>query len=169
MDFQPLLQAVQSALVSLRDPLQLIQLALTLLALGLALWLGRRWHPELGDGWRIDLRRRLTRPAIVLLMAMIGVSLLRALELPYRGLALVSVLALSLLLIRSCGLEADFGSITSGEEHFYAWKTLRVPLPDHAKVPLNIALDEPGGPVRSFRLVLALPRGPPSGWLRSYR
>jgi len=30
----------------------------------------------------------------------------------------------NLLLIRSCGLEADFGSITSGEEHFYAWKTL---------------------------------------------
>lgn len=30
----------------------------------------------------------------------------------------------SLLLIRSCGLEADYGTITSGEEHFYAWKTL---------------------------------------------
>lgn len=30
----------------------------------------------------------------------------------------------NLLLIRSCGLEADYGSITSGEEHYYAWKTL---------------------------------------------
>jgi type I restriction enzyme R subunit len=30
----------------------------------------------------------------------------------------------NLLLIRSCGLEADYGTITSGDEHFYAWKTL---------------------------------------------
>lgn len=30
----------------------------------------------------------------------------------------------SLLLIRSSGLEADYGTISSGEEHFYAWKTL---------------------------------------------
>lgn len=30
----------------------------------------------------------------------------------------------NLLLIRSCGLEADYGTITSGEEHFYAWQTL---------------------------------------------
>lgn len=30
----------------------------------------------------------------------------------------------NLMLIRSCGLEADYGTITSGEEHFYAWKTL---------------------------------------------
>lgn len=30
----------------------------------------------------------------------------------------------NLLLIRSCGLEADYGTFTSGEEHFYAWKTL---------------------------------------------
>ena len=29
----------------------------------------------------------------------------------------------NLLLIRSCGLEADYGTITSEEEHFYAWKT----------------------------------------------
>lgn len=102
MDFEPLLQSLQSALASLRDPLQLIQLALTLFALGLAVWLGRRWHPDEGDGWRVDLRRRLTRPAVVMLVAVAGVSLLRALELPYRGLALVSVLALSLLLIRGC-------------------------------------------------------------------
>ncbi|ODP31233.1 type I restriction endonuclease subunit R [Pandoraea sp. ISTKB] len=30
----------------------------------------------------------------------------------------------NLMLIRSCGLESDYGTITSGEEHFYAWKTL---------------------------------------------
>jgi type I restriction enzyme R subunit len=30
----------------------------------------------------------------------------------------------NLLLVRSCGLEADYGTITSGDEHFYAWKTL---------------------------------------------
>ena len=30
----------------------------------------------------------------------------------------------NLLLIRSCGLEADYGTITSSEEHFYDWKTL---------------------------------------------
>ena len=30
----------------------------------------------------------------------------------------------SLLLIRTSGAEADYGTITSGEEHFYAWKTL---------------------------------------------
>ena len=29
----------------------------------------------------------------------------------------------SLLLIRSSGLAADYGTITSGDEHFYAWKT----------------------------------------------
>ncbi|EIM63205.1 type I restriction endonuclease subunit R [Desulfobacter postgatei] len=29
----------------------------------------------------------------------------------------------NLLLIRTCGLEADFGTITSGEEHFFPWKT----------------------------------------------
>ncbi len=30
----------------------------------------------------------------------------------------------NLLLIRTTGAEADYGTITSGEEHFYAWKTL---------------------------------------------
>ncbi|NEZ02807.1 type I restriction endonuclease subunit R [Wenzhouxiangella sp. XN201] len=30
----------------------------------------------------------------------------------------------NLLLIRSSGAEADYGTITSGEEHFYPWKTL---------------------------------------------
>lgn len=42
----------------------------------------------------------------------------------------------NLLLIRSCGLEADYGSITSGEEHFYAWKTL-YPQDDSAREGLN--------------------------------
>ncbi|MBU1101429.1 MAG: HsdR family type I site-specific deoxyribonuclease [Bacteroidetes bacterium] len=30
----------------------------------------------------------------------------------------------NLLLIRTSGAEADFGTITSGEEHYYAWKTI---------------------------------------------
>ncbi len=30
----------------------------------------------------------------------------------------------NLLVIRTSGLEADYGTITSGEEHFFAWKTL---------------------------------------------
>jgi type I restriction enzyme R subunit len=29
----------------------------------------------------------------------------------------------ALLLVRTCGLEADFGTITSGMEHFFPWKT----------------------------------------------
>ncbi|MGU7816983.1 type I restriction endonuclease subunit R [Burkholderia sp. AW49-1] len=42
----------------------------------------------------------------------------------------------SLMLVRSCGLEADYGTITSGEEHFYAWKTL-YPADDAARVGMN--------------------------------
>ena len=42
----------------------------------------------------------------------------------------------NLLLIRSCGLEADYGTITSGEEHFYAWKTL-YPQDDAAREGMN--------------------------------
>lgn len=42
----------------------------------------------------------------------------------------------NLLLVRTCGLEADYGSISSGEEHFYAWKTL-YPADDAALAGLN--------------------------------
>lgn len=42
----------------------------------------------------------------------------------------------NLMLIRSSGLEADYGTITSGEEHFYAWKTL-YPRDEVAKGDLN--------------------------------
>lgn len=42
----------------------------------------------------------------------------------------------NLLLIRSCGLEADYGSISSGEEHFYAWKTL-YPADDAGREGMN--------------------------------
>ena len=42
----------------------------------------------------------------------------------------------NLLLIRSCALEADYGTITSGEEHFYAWKTL-YPQSDEACERMN--------------------------------
>jgi type I restriction enzyme R subunit len=42
----------------------------------------------------------------------------------------------NLLLIRSSGLEADYGTLTSDQEHFYAWKTL-YPQADSALVGLN--------------------------------
>ena len=42
----------------------------------------------------------------------------------------------NLLLIRSSGLEADYGTITSGEEHFFAWKTL-YPGDDSARQGMN--------------------------------
>lgn len=42
----------------------------------------------------------------------------------------------SLLLIRSSGLLADYGTITSDEEHFYAWKTL-YPQTDHTLEGMN--------------------------------
>jgi type I restriction enzyme R subunit len=42
----------------------------------------------------------------------------------------------NLLLIRSSGLEADYGTITSGEEHFYAWQTL-YPQDDEGLAGLN--------------------------------
>jgi type I restriction enzyme R subunit len=42
----------------------------------------------------------------------------------------------NLLLVRTCGLEADYGSISSGEEHFYAWKTL-YPADDADRAGMN--------------------------------
>ncbi|EXU75512.1 type I restriction endonuclease subunit R [Erwinia mallotivora] len=42
----------------------------------------------------------------------------------------------NLLLIRSCGQKADYGTITSGEEHYYAWKTL-YPQEEAAREGLN--------------------------------
>jgi type I restriction enzyme, R subunit len=42
----------------------------------------------------------------------------------------------NLLLIRTCGLQADYGSISSNEEHFFAWKTL-YPADDAELAKLN--------------------------------
>lgn len=42
----------------------------------------------------------------------------------------------NLLLVRTSGTEADYGSITSGEEHFYGWKTL-CPQDDAAMAAMN--------------------------------
>ena len=42
----------------------------------------------------------------------------------------------NLLLIRSAGLTADYGTITSGEEHFYPWKT-QFPQPDSVEDGMN--------------------------------
>jgi type I restriction enzyme, R subunit len=41
-----------------------------------------------------------------------------------------------LMVIRSSGIEADYGTITSGEEHYYAWKTLS-PADDTALAGMN--------------------------------
>ncbi len=100
MDLQPLQDAYERSLVSLSDPLQLVQLAVTVFALAMAVWAGRRWRPDPSGGWRHDLRLRLLRPTLVFVIALLGLGLLRLLELPFRGLALVSSLALSLVLIR---------------------------------------------------------------------
>jgi type I restriction enzyme R subunit len=42
----------------------------------------------------------------------------------------------NLLLIRTSGVEADYGSISSGEEHFHAWKTL-FPADDSSLTGMN--------------------------------
>jgi type I restriction enzyme R subunit len=42
----------------------------------------------------------------------------------------------NLFVVRTCGIEADYGTITSGEEHFYAWKTLH-PQDDAALAGMN--------------------------------
>ena len=42
----------------------------------------------------------------------------------------------NLLLIRSTGIEADYGTITSGSEHFYPWKT-QWPQPDDTAEGMN--------------------------------
>jgi len=42
----------------------------------------------------------------------------------------------NLLLVRTCGLEADYGTITAGDEHFYDWKTL-YPQDDSALAGMN--------------------------------
>lgn len=91
---------LQEGWAQLRDPLQLFQLAVCLLALGLAARLGRHWQGRWGEGWRGDLAQRLLRPAVVVTVTVLGLGALRILELPHRLLALVSVLAFSLLLIR---------------------------------------------------------------------
>ena len=42
----------------------------------------------------------------------------------------------NLMLIRSCGSKADYGTITSGAEHFYPWKT-QYPQPDEIAEGMN--------------------------------
>lgn len=42
----------------------------------------------------------------------------------------------NLLLVRTCGLEADYGTITAGDEHYYDWKTL-YPQDDSALAGMN--------------------------------
>jgi len=42
----------------------------------------------------------------------------------------------NMLMIRSSGVEADYGTITSGDEHFYPWKT-QWPQPDSIALGMN--------------------------------
>ncbi|MCB1627421.1 MAG: mechanosensitive ion channel [Xanthomonadales bacterium] len=101
MELQQLWDNALAAMQQLRQPVQLFQFAVSLLALGMAFWLGRRWQGRGGEGLRGDLQQRLLRPAIVVIVALLGLGALRLLQLPYRILALVCVLAFSMLLIRS--------------------------------------------------------------------
>ncbi len=50
----------------------------------------------------------------------------------------------NLLMIRTAGLEADYGTITSGREHFYPWKT-QWPEPDESSEGLNAQQQLIGG------------------------
>lgn len=58
----------------------------------------------------------------------------------------------NLLLIRSCGLQADYGTITSGEEHFYAWKTL-YPEDDQQLVTMNAQQQLIAGMLKPLQLL----------------
>jgi type I restriction enzyme R subunit len=48
----------------------------------------------------------------------------------------------NLLLIRTCGEKAEFGSITSGHEHFYAWKDIWPESRRVYKLPLGIEREQ---------------------------
>ncbi|MDQ8199381.1 HsdR family type I site-specific deoxyribonuclease [Pelagicoccus enzymogenes] len=48
----------------------------------------------------------------------------------------------NLLLIRSCGERADFGTITSGSEHFYAWKDIWPPKYASYHPPLGVEREQ---------------------------
>jgi type I restriction enzyme R subunit len=61
----------------------------------------------------------------------------------------------NLMLVRSSGLEADYGTITSGEEHFYAWKTL-YPADDSALEGLNTQQQLIGGMLNKANLLQIL-------------
>lgn len=61
----------------------------------------------------------------------------------------------NLLLIRSCGLEADYGTITSGDEHYYGWKTL-YPQDDAARDGMNAQQQLIAGMLNRHNLVQIL-------------
>lgn len=97
--WQGVLEALLALTAQARDPRQLPQLALVLLAFGLAWLLARRWRSET-EGWRGELRARLLRPVVVWAVAGLGLLVLHRLGMPYPVLRLVAALALSLALIR---------------------------------------------------------------------
>lgn len=48
----------------------------------------------------------------------------------------------NLLLIRTCGEKAEFGSVTSGHDHFYAWKDIWPEANRHYTCPLGIEREQ---------------------------
>ena len=48
----------------------------------------------------------------------------------------------NLLLVRTCGEKAEFGTITSGHEHFCAWKDIRPEANQNYKLPLGIEREQ---------------------------
>jgi len=96
------MQAVlDDVLQQVADPMTLLQLVIVVVALVLAWVLGRRWKARPGEGWRADIRQRLSQPFIVLAVAALGMLVLRLSGQSYPVLSMVAALSLSLVLIRA--------------------------------------------------------------------
>lgn len=100
-DLEGVVSTVAAFADELRDPWVGLQLAIAVLALVLAWWVGRAWLARPGEGWMAELRQRIARPFVVLAVAAVGHIALRVAQLPFQMLGLLMALALSLLLIRA--------------------------------------------------------------------
>lgn len=92
---------LDDVLAQVSDPMTLLQLAVVVVALVLAWVLGRRWKARPGDGWRADIRQRLSLPFIVLAVVALAMLVLGLSGRPYPVLGMVAALSLSLVLIRA--------------------------------------------------------------------
>ncbi|TXK62116.1 mechanosensitive ion channel family protein [Alkalisalibacterium limincola] len=96
------MQAVlDDVLRQVSDPMTLLQLVIVVVALVASWVLGRRWKARPGEGWRADLRHRVSQPFIVLALVALGMLVLRLSGQSYPVLAMVAALSLSLVLIRA--------------------------------------------------------------------